>query len=99
MKTIHLSPETLLDALREARDALQLCADAGIFNAKLALQRAEITIEAAETDEEATPWFRNEYRCDRCAYDWEDEWDCMCNDRCPRCNVETEPHTSTPSPL
>jgi hypothetical protein len=23
--------------------------------------------------------------------DWWDEWDCLCNDRCPKCNAEIEP--------
>jgi hypothetical protein len=38
--------------------------------------------------------YRNHYHCDRCDVEWEDEWSCMCNDRCPRCNVETEPYQS-----
>lgn len=37
------------------------------------------------------PWYRNYYRCSVCRTAWEDEWDCTCNDRCPRCNAEIEP--------
>ncbi len=39
-------------------------------------------------------WYLNSYHCDRCDISWDDEWDCMCNDRCPKCNSETDPHES-----
>ena len=39
-------------------------------------------------------WFLNHYRCPDCKEEWEDEWDCMCNDRCPVCNAEIEPYSS-----
>jgi len=26
-----------------------------------------------------------------CGTEWRDEWDCLCNDRCPKCNKEIEP--------
>lgn len=26
--------------------------------------------------------------------EWELEWDCTCNDKCPACNMEIEPHKS-----
>lgn len=42
----------------------------------------------------ARTWYLNSYHCDRCDISWDDEWDCMCNDRCPECNRETEPHDS-----
>ena len=38
------------------------------------------------------PWYRKFYRCSECGEEWEDEWDCLCNDRCPQCNAEIEPH-------
>jgi len=38
--------------------------------------------------------FRNYYECTHDGTRWQDEWACMCNDRCPTCNVETEPHFS-----
>lgn len=41
-----------------------------------------------------TPWFLNLYRCERCEHIWEDEWSCMCNDRCPRCHLEMSPVVS-----
>lgn len=51
-----------------------------------------------------TQWFLNYYCCDHEGTEheveagdgtcWEDEWSCMCNDRCPVCNRETEPYKS-----
>ena len=38
--------------------------------------------------------FRNHYHCDDCDEEWQDEWSCMCNDRCPSCNKEIEPYES-----
>jgi len=39
-------------------------------------------------------WYVNHYRCSECGTEWDDEWDCMCNDRCPKCNAEIEPYAS-----
>lgn len=36
-------------------------------------------------------WFLNEYYCVECDISWEDEWSCMCNDHCPKCDAEIEP--------
>jgi hypothetical protein len=36
------------------------------------------------------PWFRKHHTCPR-GTDWWDEWDCLCNDRCPTCDAEIEP--------
>ena len=41
-----------------------------------------------------TTWFRNHYECPVCGTIWTDEWDCQCNDRCPKCNAEIEPYDS-----
>jgi hypothetical protein len=30
-----------------------------------------------------------------CNVQWDDEWDCMCNDGCPFCHHEIEPYAST----
>jgi hypothetical protein len=35
----------------------------------------------------------NHYECP-CGEQWIDEWDCACNDKCPACNKEIEPHHS-----
>lgn len=40
--------------------------------------------------------YLNQYRCPYCQIDWEDAWDCACNDRCPDCNKEIEPYESSP---
>ena len=38
--------------------------------------------------------YLNQYRCPYCQTEWEDSWDCSCNDRCPDCNKEIEPYES-----
>jgi hypothetical protein len=35
------------------------------------------------------PWFRKHHGCP-CGTDWWDEWDCLCNARCPTCYAEIE---------
>ncbi|OAI04335.1 hypothetical protein A1353_13830 [Methylomonas methanica] len=44
--------------------------------------------------ETCTVRYLNQYRCPYCQTEWEDEWDCGCNDRCPDCNKEIEPYES-----
>jgi hypothetical protein len=44
--------------------------------------------------EEVLTTYRNFYQCDECGTRWTDEWDCMCNDRCPKCSCEIEPFDS-----
>ncbi|WP_445368699.1 hypothetical protein ACH5Y9_04710 [Methylomonas sp. BW4-1] len=44
--------------------------------------------------ENSTVRYLNQYRCAYCQTEWEDEWDCACNDRCPDCNKEIEPYES-----
>lgn len=39
------------------------------------------------------PLYLNHYCCP-CGAEWEDEWDCQYNDRCPTCNKEVEPDFS-----
>ena len=39
-------------------------------------------------------WYSNQYCCPYCQLEWDDEWDCACNDRCPTCNKEIEPYES-----
>lgn len=36
-------------------------------------------------------WFKKFYKCSN-NHEWVDEWDCLCNDRCPDCDEETEPY-------
>ena len=36
------------------------------------------------------PWFRKHHTCP-CGTAWWDEWDCLCNGRCPTCDAEIEP--------
>lgn len=37
--------------------------------------------------------YLNHYLCP-CGTKWDDEGDCMCNDKCPECNKEIEPYES-----
>jgi hypothetical protein len=41
-----------------------------------------------------TTLFRNCFECSVCGTTWTDEWSCQCDDRCPKCNTETEPYDS-----
>lgn len=38
-----------------------------------------------------------DYRTQHEPLEWEDEWDCACNDKCPTCNAEIEPYQSDKS--
>lgn len=38
-------------------------------------------------------WFKKSYLCPRCAAAWTDEWSCLCNDRCPTCDLEICPES------
>ncbi|OAI24207.1 hypothetical protein A1356_16105 [Methylomonas koyamae] len=38
--------------------------------------------------------YLNQYRCPYCQIQWDDEWNCACNDRCPSCNAEISPYHS-----
>jgi hypothetical protein len=40
------------------------------------------------------PQYLNHYICVRCDQHWDDEWDCMCDDRCPNCDLEMTPYLS-----
>ena len=35
-------------------------------------------------------WYRKHHSCP-CGQEWWDEWDSLCNDRCPKCQTEVEP--------
>ena len=61
--------------------------------------------EAKELDTEVWAWlahlqdmgsgmFRNFYRCPECGTTWTMEWSATCNDRCPSCRLEIQPHRS-----
>jgi hypothetical protein len=38
--------------------------------------------------------YTNYYKCPNCNSKWQDNWDSMCNDRCPNCRREIEPYKS-----
>lgn len=38
----------------------------------------------------------NHYTCPGCDHDWDDAWDCACDDDCPACGMRhISPHDST----
>ena len=43
--------------------------------------------------EEVALVFRNFYECP-CGTTWTDQWNSMCNDRCPTCDCEIQPYHS-----
>jgi hypothetical protein len=36
-------------------------------------------------------WYNKFYRCPS-GHEWQDEWNCLCDDRCPVCNTSCEPY-------
>lgn len=50
----------------------------------------------SESSSSSAERFLNRYQCPTCQIDWQDEWDCGCNDRCSRCNKEITPYASLP---
>lgn len=46
-------------------------------------------VRISSQPENPKQWFRKHYTCP-CGTEWWDEWDCLCNDRCPTCNAEIE---------
>lgn len=47
-----------------------------------------------EKYEDGPDTYINHYECQGCDVEWSSEWDCMCNDKCPECGSEIEPHES-----
>jgi len=56
--------------------------------------KADKAISALSTGISEEPRFRNYYRCPYDGASWTAEWSCKCNDRCPSCRAEIEPHDS-----
>ena len=53
------------------------------------------SIDAAQSHcETSLVRYLNHYRCPTCQQDWQDEWDCACNDLCPSCDKEIVPYHS-----
>jgi hypothetical protein len=54
--------------------------------------QAWVWVDFADTDlDKEKACFRNHYVCPFDGEQWYDVADCMCNDRCPRCDAEIEP--------
>ena len=54
--------------------------------------RKTITMIPAEAEKSFQ--FRNYYHCPNEGTKWRDEWNHLCNDRCPVCDSEIEPYFS-----
>lgn len=85
-------PDPLSEVCDLARDANEL------FNTifpETPSQPIDIHAALANYDPaaEPSPWYRNHYKCP-CGNEWQDEWECMCNDKCCVCGKEIEPHQS-----
>lgn len=50
--------------------------------------------ECPDCADASSPSYLNHYHCEACDIEWEDEWSCACNDKCPQCNREIEPYES-----
>jgi len=37
-------------------------------------------------------WYIKYYKCSDCGCEWQDEWDCLCDDKCPNCNTSMSPY-------
>jgi O-acetyl-ADP-ribose deacetylase (regulator of RNase III) len=55
-------------------------------------------IKIAQDIEDERIKFHNYYHCLDCDTEWEDDWSCTCNDKCPDCNKEIEPYKSEDIP-
>ena len=53
-------------------------------------ERLPLTSSTNSERSDVMPWFRKHHTCP-CGLEWWDEWDCLCNDRCPDCDTEVEP--------
>ena len=58
----------------------------------LAVTRGSNERHARKRENDMT-WL-NHYTCSSCGTEWTDEWSHQSNDRCPKCDTETEPHES-----
>ncbi len=36
-------------------------------------------------------WYEKHYACPGCSTQWTDGWSCLCDDRCPTCDLESSP--------
>ena len=75
---IELEATNYPDALQEAWDQLGW----------------RITESNEEEEEENEAQYINFYHCPEDGEKWQDEWSCMCNDKCPVCNKEITPYES-----
>lgn len=79
--------------LQAVVEALRSCFDPpeGFrFQGQTFSERCEAWAQHAldQLEEELEHTFRNFYHCPRCEHEWDDEWDCACDDQCPVCGLK-----------
>jgi hypothetical protein len=57
---------------------------------KKAIPKSPMPSRPLLSEDDIDAWFRKHHTCP-CGTNWWDEWDCLCNDRCPTCDAEIEP--------
>jgi Protein of unknown function (DUF3768) len=65
------------------------CPNRSLLNHKM-IPKSLIRPRTPPNEENPMSWFRKHRTCP-CGTDWWDEWECLCNDRCPACNAKIEP--------
>jgi|688.fasta_scaffold65925_5 hypothetical protein len=63
-------------------------------------EKQMLQVTDLDDEQKTTHRFINYYKCPFCkdennnSLEWHDAWDHSCNDRCPECDVETQPYLS-----
>ena len=93
-RLIDNQDDELGESLVPVRDFLRRCAAPEEAGTSIAdWSHPAVSTPAEDEGGESDKRYRNHYRC-ICGHEWTDEWDCTCNDRCPKCNTEIEPYDS-----
>ncbi len=81
-------------AFRKESDADAIRAKIGDYKNETGTGVRQFAVSLAShiTLDGVTILFRNHYH--HCREEWSDDWDSMCNDKCPTCNAEIEPYES-----
>lgn len=57
-------------------------------------ERWDDELKKHEVPEDQEYFHINHYHCDECDISWEDRWDAMCDDDCPKCGKTYTPEQS-----
>ena len=68
------------------------CTDAEeLFTALDVVRQAKEARKPNPDQGDTRPWYLKCYECPSCGEKWTDEWDCLCDDKCPKCNTACSP--------